>query len=331
MLAVVIALSAIVALIAVNEVIALARSPFGVVRAGACEDLLFDLEAPPAALVEAVREEAQHRDPEAPHASASVAAGSPRSPLSDAAWAGGLAGAAGFADWWHVDDSVLGALAQWTHADIHNRLDLDTAIGAQDYKIDTHGFYIKLRGHVGEQDVYSQLQHWAGDRLYIPGTSNFPDADGALDGHMFNVKVGDSVAAIREHLRDHPDIPVIVNADMTGLPSDAAHVDLSHAFDPNILADHSIIVADGLSLSDIHDSMADALGPAMDGYTTQRTVLATSVSPCSGQQSVSSAQVFASTSWRHTTATQEEWSGTSSPTSPMWALASWWAAPRQAY
>lgn len=193
--------------------------------------------------------------------------GTPTRDVGDVAVPGLLAAATGVGDWLHVDRPVLDAFEQLTHEHISNGLDLWRTISGHDYnKMHTPGFDIKLRGHVGEQQVYDQLRAWAGDDLSVPDASNAPAADLTLGGHDFNVKVGASTSAIAEHLRTHPDIPVIVNADMANLPADALHVDLTQAIDPDVLAAHSVVVADGLLMSDLHDQMADALGPVLDGF-----------------------------------------------------------------
>jgi hypothetical protein len=183
----------------------------------------------------------------------------------DATIPGGLAAATGAADWMIVDDNVLEAVAQLTHSNIDNGLDLWGAFNEHGYKLATSGFAVKLRGHVAEQEIYDQLG-WAGSDLSIPDASNQPASDLNLGGHDFNVKVGPDASTIAEHLRVHPDIPLIVNADMTDLPADALHVDLSSPIDPDILAGHSVVVADGLLLSDLHDQMADAIGSIFDSF-----------------------------------------------------------------
>ena len=53
---------------------------------------------------------------------------------------------------------------------------------------------------------------------------------------------------------------------MADLPADAFHVDLTNLVDPDVLAGHSIVVADGPLLSDLEDQMADAFGPALDSF-----------------------------------------------------------------
>lgn len=172
----------------------------------------------------------------------------------------------GALDFWHVDSSVLQAYSQLSGREISNGLDLHTLISDRDYKVDTAGFEIKVRGHVGEQSVYDQIRQWNQDGLSVPLSSNNVADDGNLDGHAFNIKVGADSSTLAEHLRMHPDIPVIVNEDMANLPSDAVHVDLTKPFDTDLLADHSVVVADGLLLSDIQDSLADAHGIDLESF-----------------------------------------------------------------
>lgn len=187
-----------------------------------------------------------------------------RSATADGAVAATLAAGAGAADWLHVDPELLATFEQLTHTSIDSALDLWGS--ALDGKLTTPGWEHNIRGHLGEHKVEAQLNHWADGRLTMPDASNNPGFDLQLDDHVANVKVGADVSAIRDHLTEHPDIPVIVNADMDGLPDDAFHVDLSQPFDTDVLAEHSIIVADGLLLSDLQDTMADAFGAALSSF-----------------------------------------------------------------
>jgi hypothetical protein len=166
----------------------------------------------------------------------------------------------------HVDRNVLDAVEQWRHVDLENGFDLWKVVQEKDYKLATPGFEFKLRGHVGEQEVHEQLSSWAGPDLSMPEASNHAASDLTLGGHEFNVKVGADSSTITDHLNAHPDIPVIVNEDMGGLPADAFHVDLGVPLDPDLLAEHSVVVADGLFLSDLQDQMADAFGPVLDSF-----------------------------------------------------------------
>lgn len=191
-----------------------------------------------------------------------------RSGHSDAATSGGLAAAGGLVDLWHVDLRVLEAVERWTHESVDNGLDLWRITRERGYQIDTAGFESNLRGHVAEQEVEAQLSSWASDSLWMPGASNNPGFDIRLGDRLANVKVGSNASTIREHLVEHPDIPVIVNEDMAGVPKDALHLDLSKPFDPDLLSEHGIFVADGLLLSDLQDAMADAFGPSLDSFAT---------------------------------------------------------------
>lgn len=252
---------------------ALAACPVGVVVPGAYAGLVSSDELPSVGLgrdiLEAIASEQTGASPEAGPAPPTLAetdgVRGGRS-LGDALLPGGLAVGIGLADWMRVDQNVLDTVGQWTHTDLHNGFDLWRTLRAEDYKLGTQGFEVKLRGHVGEQEVHDQLSSWAGTDLSMPEASNYPASDLTLGGHEFNVKMGADSSAITEHLQAHPDIPVIVNADMQGLPADAFHVDLSQPLDPDLLADHSVVVADGLLLSDLQDQMADALGPVLESF-----------------------------------------------------------------
>lgn len=263
-----------VTLWAIWECAAATRSPYRRVRPGASNALLTDLNAAGDLRSTALGVDilqATSSDPTAATAGDITSADPRADRRPEAAWgnaalAGGLAAGVGVADWLTVDHTVLDAVQHLTHGDIDHGLDLWTTFADRNYQLADPGFETMLRGHVAEQEVFTQLNTWAGDDLSVPDASNFPGSDLNLGGHEFNVKVGDNASTIAEHLRTHPDIPVIVNADMAGLPPDALHVDLSAPIDPDILAGHSVVVADGLSLSDLHDNLADAIGPTLDSY-----------------------------------------------------------------
>lgn len=260
--AVTIIVGAVIAL-CLRELLGLRRCGVDRLRNGAVAELAADVPRPDRAVREelqlAIEPQSEVTSPGSPVRAMDAATG-------PAAVAGSVAALSGALDWWDVDQAVLDAVAQWTHTSIDNVLDLWSAVNARRYAIGSFHFEVKLRGHVGEHQIAAQLEDWAGpDRFDMPDASNHPGYDFTLDGFEANAKMGQSVSVIREHLREHPNIPVIVNADMEGLPADALTIDLSQPFDPELLADHSIIVADGLLLSDLDGAMADALGPALGG------------------------------------------------------------------
>lgn len=189
------------------ERLAVARCPVGIVVPGVATGLVTVQELPSAdvgrVLLEAVTPEQNGTSP----ASGQARPGQPKGDrrggtgsLGDAALPAGLALGVGLADWMHVDQNVLDAVAQWTHTDLENGFDLWRTVQAQDYKLATPGFEVNLRGHVGEQEVHDQLSGWAGSDLSMPEASNYPGSDLTLGGHEFNVKVGADSSAITEHL-----------------------------------------------------------------------------------------------------------------------------------
>ncbi|MBB2988118.1 hypothetical protein [Terracoccus luteus] len=269
-------LSLLAIVIAVVETRASRRSPFHKVVPGSHATLLRDTPMPNTQLdglltsaipVQAGLEPARSTDGSGTsHPATAPGDAQPQARWADAALPAGLAAGAGVTDWLNLDENVLDAVGQWTHTDLHNGFDLWRTFHDEGYQLNTAGFAIKLRGHVAEAEIHDQLSSWAGDGLTMPDASNNPVVDMSLGGHDFNVKVGANASTIAEHLREHPDVPVVVNADMDGLPADAFRVDMSQPFEPDVLAHHSVVVADGLVLSDLHEQMADAIGLALDGF-----------------------------------------------------------------
>jgi hypothetical protein len=185
--------------------------------------------------------------------------------------AGGAEGAALASDWAHVDQAVLDGYARYVNDEMVSILDLyRDAVGRSGDSLD--GWVNGLRGHVAEQEVFGQLGSWIGDGLTIPSSGSFPGVDATILGTDFNVKATNDVSrAAAEHFEKYPDVPLIVNADAPNMPDSVTHIDLSQPFDPASLNPESlIIVADGLELSGIVESINDVagfgeLGGDMDG------------------------------------------------------------------
>ena len=162
-------------------------------------------------------------------------------------------------DWWRSDPDVMTAVEHLTHQDINNGLDLWQTFADRDYALGNEHFLTMLRGHVGEASLFREMTE-AGVDFSVPEASNFPGLDMSVGDVDLNVKIGQSTSTIAEHLRTHPDIPVVVNSDMEGIPPDALHALPEQLADPSILEGHSIIVMDGLTLSGIQEQISDALG-----------------------------------------------------------------------
>jgi hypothetical protein len=160
--------------------------------------------------------------------------------------------------WSTVDDDVYQAVEHLSHEHIEGFHDLLTVMSR--YQLDTPGLFYKLRGHVGE---WQAIHHLADLAPAVPLDAANPAYDMLLGGNPVNVKVvGDATRVIREHFAQHPDVPLILNADAAHLPADALHFDPSHLFDPAVLehTDHLVIVDDALTAADAGGAAQHALG-----------------------------------------------------------------------
>ncbi len=197
--------------------------------------------------------------------------GNRRADLHAGAVVGGAEGATYLADWAHVDGAVLEGFRRYAADDTASVLDLYAAAGGKTGE-SLEGFSNGLRGHVGEQEIIDQLGRWAGDAVVVPTSGSNEGFDLELFGRAINAKVtGDAGRTAAEHFAEHPDIPLIINADAANIPDTAVRLDLTEPFDAGLLdTEQLVIVAEGLQLSDLGDAVADAagfgdLGGATDG------------------------------------------------------------------
>lgn len=249
------------------------RSEIHQVRPGQFAAMVRDLPAFDAALVpEASAPDAAAGSQDAPAPAAGrgevgLATGRHSEQALDAAVPAVLAGLVGVHQWLHPDAQVLEAMRQATHHEVATSLDLWHEVRENHYHLQSESSLVNWRGHVGEHEVADQLHSWLGDRVRLEAVSNHPGSDLSIDGRDYNVKVTadyDNVGP--EHLARYPDTPIILNADAANIPSGALSVDLSHPFDPAILDGHAVIVADGLSLSGIENSLGDSFGDVIGGH-----------------------------------------------------------------
>jgi hypothetical protein len=153
-----------------------------------------------------------------------------------------------------LNPDVLDALVRWV-----NHGDAFTGTQLFDYLHDHHdaifsaatgpGFVTALQGFVGEQVAYHDLVT-QGNSVDMPDITNVPDWDLNVDGHLFQVKVGDSALShATQAANAHPEIGIISD------PMVAAHfhdsIGLEH-LDPEHIAtitDHTLtsasVLADG--------------------------------------------------------------------------------------
>jgi len=180
--------------------------------------------------------------------------------LSDNLLVGGAVGAAGLADWWDVDASVLKAVEALTHEHIGNTLDLWSTVHEHHYHLG-EALFTSLRGHVGEQMAAEHLAQ-AGLQVEWPGASNQPGWDLGVGQHVMNIKVTANAAnTLSEHFGKYPHIPALVNVDASHIPHDAVLFDPTHGLDPSTLVgDHLTLVDQALSLHDAASAVHDAFG-----------------------------------------------------------------------
>ncbi len=81
----------------------------------------------------------------------------------------------------------------------------------------------RQEGYVAEQFA-AQQQQSMGKEVEIPDEPNQEGYDLLINGKKFQVKAHSDADAIREHLQEHPDIPVLVNQDLA--PEIGGHPDV---------------------------------------------------------------------------------------------------------
>jgi hypothetical protein len=72
----------------------------------------------------------------------------------------------------------------------------------------------RQEGYVAERFA-AQQQQSMGKEVEIPDEANQEGYDLLINGEKFQVKAHSDASGIREHLNEHPDIPVLVNQDLT--------------------------------------------------------------------------------------------------------------------
>lgn len=170
------------------------------------------------------------------------------------AWAAGAtvaaAGAYDIADWWRGEPALLDAIGRVTETEIANGAQMWAQIGpgGRDWMINENTVR-SIRGYVGETQA-AELLEGAGLTVEWPAKATQAGHDLLAQGHEVNVKVRADADSLDAHFARYPDIPVVVNEDMAGLPSDAIHVRPGEDIDPDVLVgENVVVVAEGLVLS----------------------------------------------------------------------------------
>jgi hypothetical protein len=157
--------------------------------------------------------------------------------------------------WNKVDEHLFPTIGQLTHEHVENMADLGRAIQHWDsvsqWSSPSAALVAKVKGHLAEWVAADHLQQ-AGHTVDMPLSSTQAGWDLDVDHVQVNVKLVDHFSSLGKHFAENPDIPVLVPFDSAGIPSDAIHLDGSHAVDfvaakeagATVFVDHALSNAD---------------------------------------------------------------------------------------
>lgn len=184
-------------------------------------------------------------------------------------------GAHDVADWWQSDAGLLDAVGRITKEDIDNAADLWAEIGPDGRDWDLGDNLLRsLRGYVGEYEAADLLTR-AGLTVEWPEAANQAGYDLIAGGAAVNVKVRADADSLQEHFSRYPDIPVVVNEDMVGLPEGAIRFNPGTGLDPDLLiGENVVVVAEGLLLADVQETVTAGLVDNADPLDDTFEVLA---------------------------------------------------------
>jgi len=169
-----------------------------------------------------------------------------------------------------VDNNMYEAISHITGKQLDSLSDLHSAtdtwaqsfLGGMD-----DGVITSLQGHVAEQIVADHLKE-AGHNVMMPETANQQGYDMIVDGMPINIKNVSDMNTINEHFDKNPDIGVITNADVSGLPDKHLDFDPSNSIDQ--LPDFSHNINENLLIVDHgldHDAVINQTESATDAIT----------------------------------------------------------------
>jgi hypothetical protein len=188
---------------------------------------------------------------------------SPAGAAGDAWLAGATVAAVGawdVVDWWRGEPALLDAIGRVTGSEITNGADMWGAIGegGRDWTINENTVR-SIRGFVGETQA-AELLEGAGLSVEWPEAANQAGYDLNVQGHEVNVKVRADAESLDAHFERYPEIPVVVNEDIQGLPDNAIHLRPGEDLDPELLVgENVVIVAEGLVLTGAQDITENGL------------------------------------------------------------------------
>lgn len=135
-----------------------------------------------------------------------------RSPSIDSHTIAGISFLDVIYDYAMVDPSIIQAVDFARKEDLSNFFAFQ--IFAKELDLEQSGELIRLKGYAAERLIALELQG-KGHEVSFPESSNQKGFDLLVDGQQFQVKCLSSVGGVHEHFRKYPDIPVLVNSELT--------------------------------------------------------------------------------------------------------------------
>lgn len=151
----------------------------------------------------------------------------------------------------HLDAHVLDAIrfSASRSLDLNHWASLRQYMDAHYFNVGTSDHFLdRLVGYVGEQKA-ADFFRLHGHVVEFPATSNNPGYDILVDGHPVQVKSGESLESIRQHLLHNADIPVV-----TG-PENADHLHHGMVYGIDVLDNSHLHHSTEQTLDSLHHDM----------------------------------------------------------------------------
>ncbi len=176
-----------------------------------------------------------------------------------------LAGANVFHQYMRIDDYMYEGISRMSGEQIDNFSNLSSKIKEYSHNSGglTEGALNKIKGHVAEGHVADHFES-AGLKADWPETSNQEGWDLLLNGNEIQIKLAkDANAALTEHFKEHPDIPVVIPSDAENIPDTAFYFDPSEGVESltdflRETPENAVIVDPQLSHADLTENTEQA-------------------------------------------------------------------------